>query len=313
MYTKDLELPQIEVHKLLSAGSGDAALLHLYLRCGNPPGEAEATLGMSAARYSCAAATLRQLGLWPEETTILRPAQQPPQYTEEDVTQAMNRSEEFRLLVGEVQRALGRILTTEELKILLSFRNYLDLPVEVVSMLVCYCKERLRRKGSNRNPSLRAIEKEAYVWAEQGINTLEEAAAYMQTQNARQTRMAGLMKLLQISGRNLTPAEERYAQSWLDMDFDSEALQMAYEKTCLNTGGLKWPYMNKILLSWHRQNLHTGAQIKAGDKKPAGAVRAAVAQTERVQAGTAALDEFQRDAIARMMREFELENQQEEG
>ena len=54
-------------------------------------------------------------------------------------------------------------------------------------MLVCYCKERLRRKGSNRNPSLRTIEKEAYAWAEQGINTLEEAAAYMQAQNARYT------------------------------------------------------------------------------------------------------------------------------
>ena len=76
-------------------------------------------MGTSQARYSCAAATLRQLGLWPEESVYLRPAQQPPQYTEEDVTQAMNRSEEFRLLVGEVQRTLGRILTTEELKILL--------------------------------------------------------------------------------------------------------------------------------------------------------------------------------------------------
>ena len=137
MNTKDLTLSQTEIHKLLSAGSGDAALLHLYLQCGNAPREAEAALGMSQARYSCAAATLRQLGLWPEESVYLRPAQQPPQYTEEDVTQAMNRSEEFRLLVGEVQRTLGRILTTEELKILLSFRNYLDLPAEVVSMLVC--------------------------------------------------------------------------------------------------------------------------------------------------------------------------------
>ena len=216
------------------------------------------------------------------------------------MTQAMNRSEEFRLLVGEVQRTLGRILTTEELKILLSFRNYLDLPAEVVSMLVCYCKERLRRKGSNRNPSLRTIEKEAYTWAEQGINTLEEAAAYMQAQNARHTRTANLMRLLQISGRNLTPAEERYAQAWLDMDFDSQALQMAYEKTCLNTGGLKWPYMNKILQSWHQQNLHTGAQIQAGDKKPA-------PQAQRVQAGTAALGQMEREAIARMLREQEQE------
>lgn len=313
MNTKELTLPQLEVHKLLSAGNGDAALLHLYLQCGNPAQEAEAALAMGASRYSTAAAALRQLGLWPEENKLLRPAQQPPQYTEADVTQAMNHNGDFRLLVGEVQRALGRILTTEELKILLSFRNYLDLPAEVVSMLVCFCKERLRRKGSSRNPSLRAIEKEAYIWAEQGINTLEEAAAYMQAQNARNTRLASLMKLLQISGRSLTPAEEKYAQGWLDMDFDTEALQMAYEKTCLNTGGLKWAYMNKILLSWHQQGLRTGAQIRSGDRKPTGAVRTAVVQTERVQAGTAALGDFERDAIARMLREFEQENGGKEG
>lgn len=78
MNTKDLTLSQTEIHKLLSAGSGDAALLHLYLQCGNAPREAEAALGMSQARYSCAAATLRQLGLWPEESVYLRPAQQPP-------------------------------------------------------------------------------------------------------------------------------------------------------------------------------------------------------------------------------------------
>lgn len=109
MNTKDLSLSQTEIHKLLSAGSGDAALLHLYLQCGNPPQEAEASLGMSQARYSCAAATLRQLGLWPEESTYLRPAQQPPQYTEEDVTQAMNRSEEFRLLVDRKASCRERV------------------------------------------------------------------------------------------------------------------------------------------------------------------------------------------------------------
>lgn len=296
MNTKELQLPQTDVHKLLASANGDAALLHLYLLCGNPPQEAAASLGLSQARHACAAATLRQMGLWPEEPAFLRSDRQPPSYTEEDVTQALGGSGEFRLLVGEVQRTLGRILTTEELKILLSFLHYLDLPPEVVSMLVCYCKERLRRKGSSRNPSLRMIEKEAYTWAEQGVTTLEEAAAYLQTQNARNTRLAELMRLLQISGRSLTPAEERYAQAWLELDFDSEALQMAYEKTCLNTGGLKWPYMNKILLSWHQQGLHTGAQVRGGDKKPA-------SQRQRVQQGTAALGQMEKEAIARLLRE----------
>ena len=43
---------------------------------------------------------------------------------------------------------------------------------------------------------------------------------------------------------------------------------MAYERTCINTGTLKWPYMNSILQRWHQQGLHTGDQIAAGDRKP---------------------------------------------
>jgi len=203
----------------------------------------------------------------------------------------MQGSEDFRLLYGEVQRLLGRTLNTEELKILLSFERYLGLPAEVISVLVCYCKDRARQKGSLRNPSLRTIEKEAYAWAEQGIDTVEEAAAYIQRQNARSSRMGKLLQLLQIRGRSLTAAEERYAQSWLDMGFDDEAITLAYERTCINTGALKWPYMNSILTRWHEAGLHTADQIRGGDRKsvPKGA--------------SGELGEAELAAIARTLRE----------
>ena len=97
---------------------------------------------------------------------------------------------------------------------------------------------------------------------------MEEAAAYIQAQNVRHSRMHRLMELLQIRGRNLTPAEERYAQSWLDMGFEAGAVSMAYERTCLNTGGLNWAYMNRILQRWHQQGLHTVQAIQSGDRKP---------------------------------------------
>lgn len=262
-----IEIDQSDVRKLLSAASGDAALLYLYLHCGNDPVGCGTELRLSGSRLSCAAATLRQLGLWPEPRKRVVFSGERPQYTEQDVMTAMQGSEDFRLLYGEVQRLLGRSLNTEELKILLSFERYLGLPAEVISVLVCYCKDRARQKGSLRNPSLRTIEKEAYVWAEQGIDTVEEAAAYLQRQNARSSRMGKLLQLLQIRGRNLTAAEERYAQSWLDMGFDDEAITMAYERTCLNTGGLKWPYMNSILTRWHETGFHTGEQIRGSDRK----------------------------------------------
>ena len=243
------------------------ALLYLYITAGGDAKQAEAQLQLSQSRISCATATLRQLGLWPEEKKVNVISGERPQYSERDVLTSMDSDKNFQSLYGEIQRVLGRTLNTEELKILLAFTNYLGLPNDVISLLVCYCKERARAKGSLRNPSLRSIEKEAYFWAEQGIDTMEEAVAYIQNQNINRSRLSHLMKLLQIRGRNLTPGEENYAKAWLEMGFDDDVIAFAYDRTCLNTGGLSWPYMNKILLRWHEAGLLTLKQVKEKEKK----------------------------------------------
>ena len=77
------------------------------------------------------------------------------------------------------------------------------------------------------------------------------------------------MAMLQIRGRTLTAAEERYASSWLEMGFEEDAIAVAYERTCLNTGGLNWAYMNKILQRWHEAGLHSAEAVRGGDRKPA--------------------------------------------
>ncbi len=266
MNTEAIAISQSDVRRLLSAASSDAALLYLYIQAGNPAHTASRDLHLSESRFSCAAATLRQLGLWPEEKPAHIAPGERPQYSETDVLNAMDRDRDFRSLYGEIQRLLGRSLNTEELKILLGFVNYLGLSADVISVLVCYCKDRARQKG-RRNPSLRSIEKEAYAWAERGIDTVEEAAAFIQTQNVRNSRLGRLMGILQIRGRNLTAAEEKYAQNWLDMGFEDGVIGMAYERTCLNTGGLNWAYMNKILTRWHEAGLHTTDDVQNGDRK----------------------------------------------
>ena len=279
------------VRKLLAAASGDAALLYLYIQNGNDPEQAEEALHMADSRYGCAQETLRQLGLWPEERTVHIIPGERPGYSETDVIRAMDSDVEFRALEGEVERVLGKRLNPEELKILLGFVRYLGLPVEVVSLLVCYCKERVRQRGGLRNPSLWSIEKEAYSWAEQGIDTVEAAAAFIQNQNMRRSQISQVMEILQIRGRNLTQSEEQYVKNWLEMGFSKDAVALAYEKTCLNTGGLKWPYMNKILCSWHEAGLHTAEEVRTGDRKPA------------AHSGKRQLDSDEQEAISRMMGE----------
>ena len=121
MNIESVTIEKADAHKLLSAASADAALLYLYLRCGNDPATAEKALQLGASRYSCAAATLRQLGLWPEARRSPIMAGERPSYSEHDVLDAMDHDDSFRLLYGEIQRLLGRNMNTEELKIVLSF------------------------------------------------------------------------------------------------------------------------------------------------------------------------------------------------
>jgi len=262
----ELKLNSDELRRLLGAANPDAAMLLLYLRSGNDRQNAAAQLQMCESRITAAMAMLRQLGLWQEEKQSFIPGQR-PNYTDRDVLTTMDTDGGFRSLYGEVQRRLGRALNTEETKILLSMVRYLGLPEEVVAVLVSYCQEQTRQRG-RRNPSLRSIEKLAYIWAEQGIDTLEDAAAYIQKQNVRFTKMTKLMALLQIRGRNLTAAEEKFANAWLEMGMEDALISLAYEKTCLNTGGLNWAYMNKILQRWQEQGLRTAQQVQSGDRKP---------------------------------------------
>ena len=266
MNAAELKIDKLDTQKLLSAASGDAALLYLYLKSGNNPKEAEVDLRMTATRISCAGATLRQLGLWQEEKRIFLPGDVPV-YSEKDVLEAMEADRDFRYLYDEVQRLLGKNINTEEMKIILRMVRYLGLSPDVICVLVCYCKDRARQMGKLRNPSLRVIESEAQAWADRGIDTMEEAAAFIQAQNLRHSRLGQLMQQLQIRGRNLTPGEEKYANRWLEAGFEPDVIGLAYEKTCLNTGGLNWAYMNKILSRWQEAGLLTLEQVKSGDKK----------------------------------------------
>lgn len=291
MEERGLVIPERDWRKLLAAASGDSALLYLFIRAGGDLSQAQIALRMDRSRLDCALSSLQQLGLWQEAPKVLRPSA-PPVYTEADLSRELNRESGFPRLIGEVQRRLGKVLSTEELKILLSLYDYLGMPTEVISLLISYCLQRARMKGSLRQPSIRTIEKEAYHWADLGIDTMEEAASYIQMQLERQNKVGAIRTALQLTDRKLTPTEERYINQWLDWGFGEPEILMAYEKTCLNTGSLKWPYMNSILSRWNDQDLHSKAAIETGDKAPG---KAAGQEQEALQ--------WAKDIIARTMRD----------
>ena len=294
-----------DLKRLLACANGDAALLYLYLAAGNTPDGAMGALRMTQSRLELAAASLRQMGLWAQDTQKHLQPGEAPSYTEADVTREYRTNPEFPSMVGEAQRRLGRLLSTEEIKILLSVYRYLGLPPEVISILINYCIQRSRARGQTRMPSIRSIEKEAYRWADLGVDTMEEAAVYMQSQLQLQANVGKIQSLLGIEGRKLTAGEEKLIAAWLSWGFGEQVIRLAYEKTCMNTGGLKWPYLNSILKSWHEQGLTTLERIEAGDRPPEKPARSAAKPGYNVQHHDDALSDIQRAAIRRMLENGE--------
>lgn len=268
-----ISLTPQETAKLLSAGNGDAALVYLYIKGTGDRRllHAQERLHLQNSTLSWAESLLKQLGLLDIPQNGPRYDQtNAPVYSAEAVSAAAAQDAGFSLLQGEISRRLGRVLTSEELKTLLSIRDYLKLPPEVVSMALTYCLQRNeylnQSRGTNRTVSMRTLEKECYAWANRGIVTLERAAEYINRNLQLLTPEGQVKKLLQLD-RPLVDSERQYIRAWLEMGFEPAAIALAYEKTVLATGKLTWRYLNKILLNWHEKNLHTPSQIQ-GEEKP---------------------------------------------
>lgn len=258
--------------RLLERGDGDAALLYLALlrRHGTvPPRSLAGELRWDRPRIEAAENVLRALGLVAPEA-VLEPAEEKPEYQSADITQRLSQEAEFAGLTAEVERRLGKKLTTPEIGTLLGLYDYLGLPADVIYLLVCHCAERMaRRYGEGRRPTLRQIEKEGYAWARQGIDNQAAASEYLRKYAERQGMLPQYMRVLGLGDRPPAASEEKYLTAWQEMGFPPEAVALAYDKTVLKCHELKWPYCNGILKRWHEAGLHTLAEISERDRPAA--------------------------------------------
>lgn len=268
--------------RLLEKGDGDAALLYLALLRHHgsvPPRSLAGELRWDRPRIEAAEETLRALGLIaPAEDIPLEPADEKPAYQRADIAERLEDSAEFRGLTAEVEKKLGKKLTTPDVGVLLGLNDYLGLPADVIYLLVCHCDERVRRRyGEGRRPTLRQIEKEGYAWARMGIDTQRAAVEYLKKYTERQGAMPKYMQALRLGDRPPVASEEKYLIAWQEMGFPPETVALAYDKTVLKCHELKWPYCNGILKRWHEAGLHTLEEVERGDRP---AAKAAAGQTQ---------------------------------
>ena len=196
------------------------------------------------------------------------PKPQKPRYSAGEISDILDNNDEIRSLIRHAEDIFGKTLSGGEMSTLLSFYDWLKLPVEVILMLLEHC-------ASLHKTNMRYAEKVALAWANEGIDTIEKAKDHLKNSEKREKIGRSFKRLFKIAGRDISDAEYAHILQWTeDMKMEQALIKLAYEKTLENTGNISFPYMNAILQAWYKQGIKAIADLpKDEPKKPAPKVR----------------------------------------
>lgn len=265
--------------KLIRAHDGDVALLYIFRALtGSEDRESAAkALCRTLREIETAEEKLCRMGLGncnftpaPAVSAVDAGEESLPEYKSEDIVRRCREDAAFTAILEEARKIMGRNLSSVDMKTLFAIYDYIGLPVDVMMLMINYCgRVYEERYHGQRRPTARAIQKEADKWARYEIVTMEQAEAFMRQQDERRSMLTLLKETLGIKGRELSPTEREYLNSWLNMGFDEKCIAIAYDRTVTNTGSLKWSYMNRILQSWQEKGLKTEKDILEKDGRRA--------------------------------------------
>lgn len=173
-----------------------------------------------------------------------------PVYSAEQLREFKNRQNTSQLLFI-AESYIGKPLTPSEMKTILYFTDVLHFSDDLIDYLLQYCVERGKK-------DFKYIEKVAVNWAEQGITTPKQA----QKASSRYDR--NVYAIMNELGKNSapTPKEAEYIMRWIrEYGFSNDIIFEACERTVLATDKNRFEYAERILQSWHEQNVHHKSDI----------------------------------------------------
>lgn len=168
-----------------------------------------------------------------------------------DQLRAFKSQQNTAQLLFVAESYIGRPLTPSEMKTILYFTDVLHFSDDLIDYLLQYCVD----KGKK---DFKYIEKVAVSWAENGITTPKQA----QRVSSRYDK--NVYAIMNELGRNSapTPKEAEYILRWIqEYGFSNDIIFEACERTVLATDKNRFEYAERILQSWHEQNVHRKSDI----------------------------------------------------
>ncbi len=179
-----------------------------------------------------------------------------PNYSPNNIKELMSDNREIKSLLEICESIIAKPLTPRESEILVWMYDSLELPLDVITVLVTYCK--------NNSKPIRYMEKTAIDWAERGIFTCDAATDYLSIFSS----YGKILGFFGIRDRGPTVSDKKYIDKWiLDYKMPLEVIEMACSRTVENTGKAAFSYANRIIENWYNTGINTVEAVKKADSE----------------------------------------------
>lgn len=167
--------------------------------------------------------------------------------------------EDFGNLLYQTETYFGKPLTQSDIHSLLYIYEELAFSPELLEYLVEYCV-------SINKKSCRYIEAVAIEWYKNGIVSVEDAKVASKNYNSI---YVAVLKQLGIPRRVPTPTETAFIDTWYNTySFNKNIIMEACKRAITaRPHSANFNYVNGILESWHKQNVHKLSDIEELDRK----------------------------------------------
>jgi len=175
--------------------------------------------------------------------------------SQDQLKQFKNREETPQLLFI-VEQYLGKPLSSSDIRSICFMTDVLHFSTDLIDYLVQYCVERGKK-------TFHYMDKVALNWAEAGISTPKQAAAYAVKYDRN------IYTVMNALGRTTSPTrqEASFIRKWFDeYGFTLEMILEACGRSVLATEKHRFEYTDGILQSWKAGGIHSPADVQNADK-----------------------------------------------
>ncbi|MBR1384413.1 MAG: DnaD domain protein [Ruminococcus sp.] len=179
-------------------------------------------------------------------------------YSPKELANKLEEDDQLKYIVSEYEKIKGTTIKDNEITGLMNLKEYYGFDAQALLLIIEYCHD----IGKD---SIAYIERVAKDWSERDINSFSEVEAEIIRLSAS-NKFAG--KVIRSFGLTSRPTKRQleYIESWRQMGFTAEMIEIAYNICMDATSKLNFKYIDTILKNWAGKNIRTPEQAEADEK-----------------------------------------------